>query len=98
MLATIEWKTFENGGRRLPPSGEGNPPYATVVRFKDYDGPWSPETAWSLIVRKLTALNDYKWEADVRFMVDHAPHSELLPGREFELFEGHKCVAQGRLL
>lgn len=98
MLALIEWRTFEDGGRRLPPLGEGEPPYAAVVRFKDYVGPWPPEVAWNLVVRKMSAIGEYDWRADVTFKVDHAPHSELIPGREFELFEGHKCVAQGRLL
>ena len=59
-----------------PPLGEGEPPYAVVVRFKDYVGPWPPEVAWNLVVRKMSAIDEYDWRADVAFKVDHAPHSE----------------------
>lgn len=98
MKARIHWKTREEGGRRSPPTGIGQPPYATVVRFKDAAEPWPPPVAWSLIVQKVEALSqDYDWVANVRFLVDEAPVAELRAHREFELYEGGRCVAAGVL-
>jgi len=99
MQAKIRWKTKEEGGRSKPPAGVGTPAYATVVRFKDTDEPWPPERAWSLVIEKIEAESgEYDWLANVRYLVDEAPHDELKSGREFELFEGGKCVATGVLL
>jgi hypothetical protein len=49
------------------------------------------------VVEKKRALSDFEWEVGVRYLVDEAPSSELTVGREFELFEGGKKVAEGRL-
>jgi hypothetical protein len=77
----------------------GQPPYATVIRFKDANEPWPPPNAWSLVVEKLSELsNEYDWVANVRFLVTEAPVEELRVGREFELFEGARCVATGILI
>jgi hypothetical protein len=99
MKARIHWKTKEEGGRRKPPAGVGHPPYATIVRFKDTSEPWPPLVAWSLVVEKVVAQsNDFDWVADVHFLVDEAPVAELRMNREFELYEGGKCVAAGVLI
>lgn len=99
MRAMITWKRTEEGGRRSLPAGVGSPPYATVVRFCDEGEPWPPANAWSLIVEKRDEIgSEYEWLAEVRFLVDEAPHAELQSGRTFELYEGAKCVATGRLL
>lgn len=99
MRAMITWKRMEDGGRTSLPAGVGTPPYATVVRFCDDDGPLPPANAWSLIVEKREeAGSAYEWLAEVRFLFDEAPHAELRPRREFELYEGAKCVAAGKLL
>lgn len=99
MQARIRWKTKESGGRSKPPTGVGSPPYATVVRFRDTEEPWPPANAWSLVVEKIqTQSDEYEWIANIRFLVDEAPHDELCPNREFELYEGAKCVATGVIL
>ena len=99
MEARIRWKTKEEGGRARPPAGAGSPPYATVVRFKDSDEPWPPPNAWSLVIEKVESQSDeYNWNANVRYLVDDAPHDELRVDREFELYEGGKCVATGVLV
>ena len=99
MHAKITWKREENGGRTKPPAGIGTPPYATVVRFCDSDEPWPPANAWSLVVEKIEdTSNEYEWLAEVRYLVDDAPHEELRFNREFELYEGGKCVAIGTIL
>jgi hypothetical protein len=98
MRAFIEWVSKDRGGRNQPPAGVGSPPYATVVRFTDSEEPWPPPTAWSLVVEKIETMSEpYRWIADVRFLVDAAPHDALREGREFELYEGGKCVARGRI-
>jgi hypothetical protein len=96
MRAKIHWKKKEEGGRASPPAGVGDPPYSTVVRFTNAAEPWPPANAWSLVVEKIPELSEeYDWVANVRFLVAEAPMSELRLNREFELFEGRKCVATG---
>jgi hypothetical protein len=98
MRSVVEWIPKEKGGRSEPPAGVGSPPYATVVRFVDTEEPWPPPEAWSLVVEKIEALSEpYSWTANVRFLVDEAPHDSLREGSQFELYEGGKCVARGRI-
>jgi hypothetical protein len=98
MKAKIQWKRSQDGGRTSPPLGIGSPSYATLVKFSDGRSPWSLGT-WSLVVEKNpNQSTDYEWIAKVHFLVPEAPHHELTPGRDFELYEGKKCVATGRLL
>lgn len=99
MKAHVIWKTKEAGGRNQPPAGVGSPPYATVVRFSDSSEPWPPPVAWSLVVEKIESeSSEYEWLASVKFLVDEAPAGELRSNREFELFEGGRCVATGKLI
>lgn len=98
-LAEIRWIPAEEGGRERPPAGVGERPYATVVRLLDSDGPESDETAWSLVVRKLEEGEDEaEWLAEIAFALDAAPHDALTTGSRFELYEGARCVAMGRIL
>jgi len=97
--AVVEWIPKEQGGRSEPPAGVGSPPYATVVRFTDADEPWPPPVAWSLVVEKDEETSGrYRWFADVHFLMNDAPHDSLRHGRTFELYEGKKLVARGRIL
>jgi hypothetical protein len=80
------------------PTGVGSPPYSTLVGLRGSNEPWPPSDAWSLIVEKIDALDPYTWEAEVRYQSEHAPAGQLAPGRDFELYEGGKVVAVGRLL
>lgn len=67
------------------------------MRFSDE--PWPPKIAWSLVVMKLPeSRNEYDWIANVHFLVHEAPHDSLVSGREFELYEGGKLVANGELI
>ena len=75
------------------------PPYATVIRFRDIGESWPAMNAWSIIVEKVESQSsEYDWLANIRYLVQDAPHNELYPNREFELYEGSKCVATGVLL
>jgi hypothetical protein len=96
--ASIEWILENQGGRRKPPVGTGNPPYATVIRFADE--PWPHSAAsWSLVVRKKESQStEYRWIADVHYLMENAPHDSLRDGRKFELYEGKKCVACGQII
>lgn len=98
MLAKIVWKTKEQGGRSKPPAGVGEPAYSTVVRYTDSQEPWPPPISWSLVVEKIESQSDeYNWVANVRYLMEVAPHSELQVGREFDLYEGGRHVAHGVL-
>ena len=66
------------------------------MRFKDTEEPWPPPNAWSLVIEKIESeSDDYRWLANVRYLAAEAPHHELRQDREFELYEGSKCVATG---
>jgi len=95
--AIVEWIPQAEGGRSKPPLGVGIHPYAPEVRF--LDDPWPPTGAsWSLvIVKREQSSTNARWNADVNFLVDEAPHDSLTEGREFELYEGNKCVARGKI-
>jgi len=100
MRAVIDWIPNDQGGRREPPSGIGEPPYSPIVRFPD--GSWPPEVAWSLAVRKVQESGGprggVRWVADVDFRVHEGPSGDLREGREFELYEGKTCVARGKFV
>lgn len=66
--------------------------YITVVRFSDDPLPWETAEGWSLVVMN----SDDGWTA--RFLSDAAPHDKLAPGKTFELYEGFKRSATGRVL
>ena len=95
--ALIEWIPKDQGGRTKPPLGIGVPPYSTEVRF--VEDHWPPvDESWSLVVDKNQPLStEFRWIADVHFLVEEAPHDSLREGRAFELYEGKKCVARGRI-
>jgi hypothetical protein len=99
MRAVVDWIPKDQGGRNRPPTGLSSPPYSTAVRFADAEEPWPPPMAWSLVVERDEALSEpCRWIADVHFLVDEAPQDSLRPGREFELYEGNRCVARGKIL
>jgi hypothetical protein len=99
MRAIVEWIPEEHGGRQQPPTGVGSRPYTTVVHFPDAKEPWPAPVGWSLVVEKDEALSErFRWVANVYFLVGEAPHDALRPGRAFELYEGNKRVAHGRIL
>ena len=85
----------DEGGRKVPPTGDEPPVYWAVVKLIGNPQP----NSWSLNVRKLVAENGgYHWNAEICFRVDEAPHHLLTKGTYFELFEGPKKVATGEVL
>ena len=92
--AMISWTSAADGGRKQPPSG---PSYSTLVRFEEDTA--SAQGDWSLVVESEKRFKDPRFLlANVRFLVDAAPHQLLHSGSRFELFEGRKRVAKGIVL
>ena len=97
--AVVEWLSKEEGGRREPPSGTGPTPYITEVRLVDPKATWPDDVAWSLVVEKDEGESSpYRWSADVSFLAFEAPHEALRPPCLFELYEGRRCVARGKIV
>jgi hypothetical protein len=95
MKAKVDWVPIEEGGRQSPPSG---PRYITVARFED-DKDKYPEEAWSLVLEFSDSANDPRSVvADVKFLAEGAPVELLHEGSKFELYEGHRLVATGKVL
>ncbi len=93
--AVIQWVAWEEGGRTAPPSGSR---YSAPVRFMGAREPWPPKEGWDLVVDMVQSLGGpHRWLADVHFRVEEAPHQNLVDGAEFELYEGWRCVARGRI-
>jgi hypothetical protein len=92
--AKIQWIPAKEGGRRITPCTR----YSTVARFDDAMADW-PDTAWSLVVEVQNEAKDSQETiASVHFLVPDAPDHLLHSGSRFELFEGHRVVASGRIL
>ena len=91
--ARITWLSAAEGGRQHPLR---SPRYSTPARFLRHADRW-PNEAWSLVVQGLTDPEDVMAEeARVQFMCPKlAPSELLLPGSEFERFEGPRLVARG---
>lgn len=100
MKAIIKWMDHKDGGRSKPPEWYCYPYYSTPVHFTDrLADEESSGITWSLVVEYMSSSeNDNEWIADIYYSVDNAPHDNLLPGREFELHEGPRCVAYGKIL
>jgi hypothetical protein len=94
-LARITWLTPEEGGRRHPPPG---PRYSAPARFEGQT-PGAEGANWSLVVDLVSRPpGSTDWIAEVRYLVDEAPHELLRLGACFEVYEGKKCVARGVLI
>lgn len=95
--AKIRWLKPDEGGRAAPPAGRW---YSAVAKFESQsDEQWRKE-AWSLVL-DLEDSPDETWTqtALVRFLAAaEAPADWLQPRKSFELFEGSKKVAEGRVL
>lgn len=88
--ARIRFLPLNEGGRKVP---VGGPRYATVVHFEE-DTQW-PNVAWTLVAEFLQPLDQtLSVLADIRFLVEEAPHHLLKPGAKFQLLEAG-VVAEG---
>ena len=94
--ASIHWIPFADGGRRAPPPG---PTYSSVARFTALADCW-PQEAWSVVLGITEpADNEGRMTATIRMLASEAAPGGLLDaGSTFDLFEGSRCVAHGRVL
>lgn len=93
-LASLEWATPKEGGRSAPPPG---PCYVAPARIGPWAGNLPEEATYSLVSELVQRIDDLHWEARITFLVREAPHHLLQPGATFELYEGRRCVARGRV-
>ena len=98
MEAFLTWKTQSEGGRTILPTCTGSSYYASLIKLLDPAYAWPATEAWSVLVRKLEAVDEFNWRVDIEFLVESAPHSTLFSGQKFELFEGFRCVASGHVM
>lgn len=96
VVVELQWYLESQGGRKAVPPG---PLFSTPARFEGQEPPY-PKTAWSLVLRFIEppAEPDRTHRAEASFLVDEAPQQLLEIGRTFELMEGMRPVARGRVL
>lgn len=91
--AVLTWHSPAEGGRATPPTG---PRFSTVARFEAERVPFEVE-AWSLVIDFLTPPDSARTHrVHVRFLAD-GPAEYLAPGRTFELLDGRRRIAIGRV-
>lgn len=100
MKAEIHWKTREESGLDAPPIGASIHHYIRQMRFADSPYPHGAgEVEYDLVLEPDASLSEeYAWIAEVHFVTDEGRKGELRPGREFELYDGWRCVATGILI
>lgn len=95
MTSIIRWLPSDRGGRKAPPPDATG--YTAPVRLES--DPSGAAITWSLrIVRSVALRGPECILAQVRFVVDEAPHHLLREGERFELQEGARVVAKGVVL
>jgi len=89
--ATITFLTHFEGGRREPPNlGK----YCTIVKFPEQQDPEHPYGQWSLIMNFIEK-SGLVFKAQIRFLMDEAPHELIYTGNTFDVYEGPFLVAHG---
>src|ERR1700693_1192537 len=93
--AKMRWRSSQERGRRVPPSG---PTYRATIRFVDGQDN-APDTEWSVLVRLHEAPIRHGYSTvEIEFVSEAAPVDALSTGRSFQLFEGRWPVAEGTVL
>jgi hypothetical protein len=93
--AELQWRSRNEGGRSAVPSG---PQYITVARFNSQGDNWE-HSAWSLVVEFFMPPDtSLRHRVKVHFLMKDAPKELLSAGSEFDLMEGARPVAHGRIL
>jgi hypothetical protein len=89
--AKVHWLSAADRGRRILPASLM---YIGIGRFEE-DGPSWPDGAWSVVCRfsEPPAEQGSPSTGRVSFLVEHAPHERLVPGRRFDLYEGPTRIA-----
>lgn len=95
--AIIDWVPHSEGGRRAPPRLLVGERYTAPASVGSWSGTNWTVASWSLIVNEVHWMTQYQCAATVQYLFDEAPHDRLVPGAQFELYEGKRCVARGRI-
>ena len=91
----LRWLRPEEGGRQAPPPG---PTYTTVAKLEALEDRW-PDEAWSIVTEwDEPPDEDLRTRATMRFLVEGGPEHLLAPDSRFEIYEGRRLVARGRVL
>ena len=93
-LARIRFLSASEGGRAEP--SHGTRWYTTICRL-----PWESAGCpgqWSLVVSLPFIDVAGTHMTFVHFLSADAPHDLLLPGVQFDLYEGHRLVASGEIM
>lgn len=80
----------------VPPLRAGER-YAAPASVGSWNGNNASTANWSLIVNEVHWITQYQCTATVQYLSDEAPHERLVLGAQFELYEGARCVARGRI-
>jgi hypothetical protein len=93
--ARVRWISAADGGRPSPPPG---PAYSTVARFEVLADRW-PQEAWSVVLEIGRPADDSgDMVVGIRTLAADAPGDLLAEGSRFDLFEGRRLVAHGKVL
>lgn len=95
--AHLEWIPYTNGGRRVVVPNDTTR-YCPRIVFTDYqtEGAWSAD----IQVRTVESISSEKRTSkiDLSYLVDNAPFELLRPDASFELYEGARLVATGKVI
>ena len=94
--AILQWLKREDGGRTLPPVG---PCHFSVAWFPEFGKKWE-EDMWSLRIEFITHPDDtLTHNVKVSFLADADKAPDYLhPNSLFELYEGRRLVAKGKII
>ena len=92
--AILQWLRPEAGGRMFSPTG---PYYFPTAWFPEFGKKWEDDM-WSLRVEITTPPDDtLTHNVKISFLADEAP-DYLQPNSLFEVFEGRRLVAKGKVI
>ena len=95
--AKIEWLSKEQGGRTIIPQGNKYSPIIRHTKPQLQPLPWLARESWSLFVENKEFVSELETIAEVWYLSEKAPDN-LSENVEFELYEGAKLVATGKIL
>lgn len=91
--AKITWIKPNDGGRTVLPQGDK---YAPII-IKHNEEFSDQNEFWSLFVNNKTVIDEFTTIAEVYYLSEKAPLN-LFSGFQFDLYEGPKKVAEGKIL
>lgn len=91
--AVIEWIRKEHGGRsKVPPVGTRYCPIINILNETEEGFSWSADITIEQYVTQ------YSCYVSLKYLSEQAPYNKLKNGEEFELYEGERLVAKGKII